>query len=250
MKTILRCLLMSLHWDIKYTSGKYNLLSMMKYAVRISCTFVIITLLFIQVGCEKWNETEEVSHVSYLPRFEIVGGGFLSYIVSEDAPEYTDPGAIAFENDKEIIVYAYGSVDLKKVGVYSVFYYAENSDGLFSIGERIIAVANKDVSDNDLSGKYIGTLWSPLTEMKVEKVNEKGLYKCSEVMGYPGTEMKGKFVDLGNNDLVLIHGDGGFGAFASSEGAYTLSSLSWTIALQDEPYTGIEIPVTWVKLDE
>lgn len=239
-----------MHWNRKNIVRKNDFISNKRYSMRIHSAFILTIMLFIHVGCEEWNETEVVSHVSHLPRFEIVGGDYLSYIVDENAPEYTDLGAIAFENNSEISVYSFGSVDLKKVGVYSVFYYAENSDGLFSIGERIVAVANKDVSNNDLSGKYIGTLWSPLVDMKVEKVNDNGLYKCSEVMGYPGTEMKGKFVDLGNNELVLIHGDGGFGTYASSEGSYTLSSLSWTIALQDEPYTGIEIPVSWIKLDE
>lgn len=221
-----------------------------RIAFGICFTFLIAMLFFIHIGCEEWKETENVSHVSYLPHFEIIGGEFNSFIVDESAGEYSDPGARAYENDKEINVYAYGSVDLSQVGVYSVMYYAENSDGLFSIGERIVAVANRDVSENDLSGKYIGTLWSPLVEMKVEKIDDNGLYKCSEVMGYPGAEMKGRFVDLGSNELVLIHGDGDFGTYASSEGTYTLSSLSWTIGLQDEPYDGIEIPVTWVQLDE
>jgi hypothetical protein len=134
--------------------------------------------------------------------------------------------------------------------VYNILYYAENSDGLSAIGERIVAVTNNDVTENDLSGDYIGTRWSPQVEMKVTKVDEKGLYKCTEIFGYPGTEMKGRFVDLGNNELVLIHGEGDFGAYANAEGSYTPSTLSWTVALLDDPYSGIEIPVTWIKLDE
>ncbi len=214
------------------------------------CTGTLIVLFVLSLGsCDEPDETENVSHVSYLPRFEIIGGEFNSFVVTESAV-YQDPGARAYENKKEIKLYAYGDVNLTQVGVYSVLYYAENSDGLYTIGERIVAVTNKDVADNDLSGKYTGTLWSPLVEMKVEKADRKGLYTCSDVMGYPGAEMKGKFVDLGNNELVLVHGKGDFGAYASSEGSYTLSSLSWTVGLLDEPYTDIDIPVTWVKLEE
>lgn len=228
---------------IKYNMNLTNkLISGIRY-------ILLILIVFIVDSCEEWNVTEEVSHVSYLPEFEIIGGEFLSYVVS-DSGEYEDQGAVAYEKNKEIRLFSYGDADLTKVGVYSIFYYAENSDGLSALGERIVAVTHNDVSKNDLSGNYIGTLWSPQTEMKVTKVDAKGLYKCSEVFGYPGAEMKGRFVDLGNNELVLVHGEGDFGAYASSEGTYTPSTLSWIIALLDEPYSGIQIPVTWIRLDE
>ncbi len=215
---------------------------------RYSSIVFLIPLLL--ASCESWDESAEVSHVSYLPHFEIIGGDFNSFVVTNDSIEYEDPGAIAYENNTEIRVYTYGTADLTKVGVYSIFYYAENSDGLFALGERIVAVTNKDVSKNDLSGKYTGTLWQPLTEMRVDKVDDKGLYKCAEVFGYPGAEMKGKFVDLGNNELILVHGEGDFGRYASTEGNYTKSSLTWVVSLQDDPYYGIDITVTWTKLDE
>ena len=211
-------------------------------------SMVILFSLFI--SCEPWDETAEVSHVSHLPRFEIIGGDFNSFVVSSDSTEYEDPGAIAYENNAEIRVYAYGTADLTKVGVYPIFYYAENSDGLYAVGERVVAVTYKDVSENDLSGKYTGTLWEPLTEMRVDKVDDKGLYKCTEVFGYPGAEMKGRFVDLGNNELILVHGEGDFGRYASTEGYYTKSSLTWVVSLQDEPYYGIDITVNWIKQDE
>jgi hypothetical protein len=66
-------------------------------------------------------------------------------------------------------------------------------------------------------------------------------------MGYPGLEVPGKFVDLGDNNLVLLHGDGYFGRYANSEGDYSRSTLSWTIQLLDSPYEGLKIPVVWSK---
>jgi len=43
-------------------------------------------------SCETWNETEDVSHVSYLPEFTLEGGDFIS-LVKVDSGEFDDPGA-------------------------------------------------------------------------------------------------------------------------------------------------------------
>jgi hypothetical protein len=212
------------------------------YTIRL---FILIVLIS---SCTKWYETEDVSHVSQLPRFEINGKEFESFIVADSA-EYTDPGAKAYQGETELGVYSYGdtSVDLTKVGVYIVYYYAQNSDGLSSLGERVVAVRNIDVFNRDLSGTYEGTLWSPLVDMKVTKIDSNGFYKCSEVLGYPGTEVKGRFVDMGENTLILIPGNGDFGAYAMSEGSYTLSSLFWTISFLEDPYKNLDIDVVWKK---
>jgi hypothetical protein len=200
-------------------------------------------------SCEKWSETAEVSHVSYLPEFEILEGEFQSYIVVDSA-EYDDPGALAFENNESLNVYYSGSVDLTEVGVYIITYYATNSDGYTATAERIVAVTHEDVSETDLSGTYEGTIWDPLVEMKVIKIDEDGYYNCADIMGYDGADMAGKFVDLGDGELYLVHGEGDFGGYAASEGEYTLSTLSWTVGLQDEPYSDLSIEVVWWRVDE
>jgi hypothetical protein len=104
------------------------------------------------------------------------------------------------------------------------------------------------VTDNDLSGNYIGTLWDPVS-MEVKKSADKGLYEAEEVMGFPGFEMPGRFVDIGRNELVLLPDEGYFGRYGASEGTYTNRTLSWTIFLIDDPYEGIQLPVTWVKTE-
>lgn len=200
-------------------------------------------------SCDPWDETADVSIESYLPEFEIVDGEFQSFIV-QDSAEYTDPGALAYSNTEELDVYSSGDVDLTEVGAYTITYYAINSEGLSATAERIVAVTNEDVSGNDLSGKYSGTNWDPQVEMKVTIVDSAGLYKCTDVMGYDGAEMTGKFVDLGNNELYLIHGDGDFGEYDDSEGDYTLSTLYWTIYLTESPYAGYEISVTWQRVTD
>lgn len=208
--------------------------------------YIMFAFLLVVTSCEKWPTTADVSHVSELPKFDLVGGDFIS-IHQSDTAKYSDPGATATANGKTLTVYSSGTVDLSVEGVYLITYYAVNSDGLRNTAERIIAVTNYNVSGNDLSGTYTGTNWTPQVESRVRKIDSNGLYQCSEVMGYPGTSMPGRFVDLGNNELVLLHGKGYFGKYETVRGTYSKSTLSWTISLTDDPYNGIKIPVLWKK---
>ncbi len=210
---------------------------------------VFFSIGFFLTSCDPWDETADVSIESYYPVFEIVGDEFQSFIV-QDSGEYTDPGALAYSDTEELDVYSYGDVDLTEVGAYTITYYAVNKEGLRATAERIIAVTNEDVTGNDLSGRYSGTNWDPQVEMKVTIIDSAGLYKCTDVMGYYGSEMTGKFVDLGNNELFLIHGDGDFGEYDDSEGDYTLSTLYWTISLTESPYAGVEVSVTWQRVTD
>ncbi|MBN1597607.1 MAG: DUF5011 domain-containing protein [Bacteroidales bacterium] len=210
-------------------------------------TYHILLLFILVTGCEKWYTTEDVSHISYIPEFILEGGEFIS-IIRNDSMEFEDPGAEAFSNGEPLHVYSAGEVDVSEVGVYTIVYAAQNSDGLIGAAERVVAVTHHDVTNVDVEGTYIGTVWDPV-QARVKKIDEKGLYECDEVMGFPGAEMRGRFVILGNHELVLLHGEGYFGTYAASEGEYTLSTLSWTIFLTEEPYEGIDIPVIWTKID-
>jgi hypothetical protein len=203
-------------------------------------------VVFMISGCEPWNETADASQLSQLPVFEIIDGDFQSFVVTDSA-EYSDPGALALSNGKPLEVIAVGEVDLTEIGIYTITYYAKNSIGLWSSDERIVAVTWNDVSGNDISGSYTGTNWDPQTEMTVQKIHPDGYYQCTEVMGFPGTTVSGNIVDLGNHELVLVHGEGDFGRFNDGLGAYTLSSLSWPVILLDDPYNGLEVEVFWSK---
>lgn len=211
--------------------------------MKLSFAHILLLMATLLIGCEKWYTTDDASHISYIPEFEIVGGEFIS-VLREDSAEFVDPGVSAQSNDVALAVYSSGEVDLAEIGVYIIRYYAENSDGIKNTADRIIAVTHSDVSGNDLSGDYSGTIWDPV-EAKIKKIDENGLYESDDVMGFPGFPVPGKFVDLGNSELVLIGGDGFFGHYAASEGSYTRSTLSWTIFLLDNPYEGVDIPVLW-----
>lgn len=210
--------------------------------------FLILNIL-VFTSCEKWYDTKEVSHISTFPKIEITGGDFLSFVVNDSAV-YEDPGAKAFDNGTSLAVYSSGEVDLSKIGVYFIQYYAENSDGIYSRGERVVTVTRTNESSRNLSGTYEATKWEPFAQMKVERVDSKGLYKCSEVFGFPGTKMRGRFVDLGKDQLVLLHGEGDFGKYASVGGTYTLTTLNWTIYLLEGAYAGAGFAVEWKKIEE
>jgi hypothetical protein len=206
-----------------------------------------ILLTALLSSCEKWYDTADVSHASSLPVFTLEGGDFIS-IITQDTGEFEDPGATAWVDSSEVIVYyLYNYVDVTTPGVYSIIYYAENPDGFSNTALRIVAVTHEDVSSHDLSGNYTGTNWE-VVEVPVIRVSEGGLYKMEDVMGFPGYAMPGRFVDLGQEDLILLPGEGYFGEYDASQGQYTNRTLSWEIILLTAPYEGYIIPVTWRKV--
>jgi len=208
----------------------------------------LIVLTAMLVSCEKWYETADVSHVSNLPQFTLEEGDFIS-IIKQDSGEFEDPGATAWVNGSEVIVYYYYNyVDVTTPGVYSVIYYAENAEGFSSTALRIVAITHEDVSSNDLSGTYAGTNWEEV-EIPVIRVNAGGLYKMEDIMGFPGYPMPGRFVDLGQEELILLPGEGYFGEYDASVGQYTNRTLSWDVILLTAPYEGYVIPVTWRKVE-
>jgi hypothetical protein len=217
--------------------------------MRILSSISVVILTMLLFSCEQWYETADVSHVSYLPEFAMEGGDFIS-MVRQDSGEFEDPGVKATVNGTPVIVYDYveNYVDVTKPGIYSLIYYAENSEGFSQLAQRIVAVTYEDISENDLSGTYTGTVWDPV-EATVIKVNNGGLYKMDDVMGFPGYAMPGRFVDLGKEVLVLLPGEGYFGEYDVSEGQYTRRTLSWNVTLLTAPYEGYVIPVTWRKVE-
>lgn len=216
----------------------------MKFRI-IYCLFFFVTMLS---GCKKWPTTEDISHDSQLPVFTLEGGEFLVY-EPIDSGKFEDPGVTATSNGKENKVYYSGEVDLTKIGVYVVRYVAENADGLVNSTQRIVAVRDVNVLKNDLSGTYTGTYWDQV-ESKVKKIDPRGFYQVEDVLGYPGAKMPGKFVDMGDNKLVLVNGEGDFGRYGLyTKGSYSRKTLSWTVNLLDPPYETVSLPVTWQKKD-
>lgn len=208
--------------------------------------YIVILYLFSLLSCERWEETADVSHVSLLPEWIIPGGEYIS--VARGDNTFTYPNVIATVDGKTVDVYYLGieDVDLNTPGVYLITYYAENNEGLSSIKHVYVAVRIENIKGNDLSGNYVSNTFG-LVESEVTKINDQGYYACEDVLGFPGAEMEGIFVDIGDNTLVLLNGEGYFGKYGVDEGSYSGNTLSWSVRLLDEPYTGLEIPVLWVK---
>lgn len=207
--------------------------------------FKILLLLYIIVACDKWDETADVSHISYLPVFEFNGDQFIS--IPKGTP-FVDPGVNVTINGKRINWYYLNfDVDTSKVGIYFIIYYAENKEGFSKTAERIVAVTDGDIRNNDISGLYVNKLWGEVFS-NIEKIKEEGLYNCEDVMGYPDYKMPGQVVDLGDSKLALLPGKGFFGKYQLSYGQYSDSTLTWIIELTDDPYKGVKIPVVWFKV--
>ena len=209
----------------------------------------IILIAILAVSCDHWDDTAGVSHVTYLPEFEFTGGDFIS-VLAVDSGKMADPGCRVTVEGKPVNYFSnFNSiVDITNPGVYIASYYAENTEGFSKTAERIVAVTYEDISENDLSGTYSINVFGP-AETRVTRINGKGLYKIDDILGYPGALMPGRFVDIGENKLVLLPGEGYFGNYDASEGSYTKSLLSWSVILLDPPNTGVEVPVTWHKID-
>jgi hypothetical protein len=218
--------------------------------IKILILFLLTATL---ASCDKWDDTADISHVSYLPEFEMTGGEFLSII--KDSADFKLPPIRVTVQGKDvtwIILNSKPYYDITTPGIYIIEYYAENDEGFSKTADRILAVTYEDVTGNDLSGDYESNTFGSV-EMRITKLDSRGLYKCEDVFGIPGAPMPGRIVDLGNNILVgknilvLLPGEGYFGRYDVSEGSYTKRTVSWTVILLDPPYTGIEIPVTWIK---
>jgi hypothetical protein len=196
-------------------------------------------------ACDKWDDSADISHVSYLPEFEMTGGEFISII--QDSSDYELPPIRVTAEGKEISwFYINNYYDVETPGVYIIKYYAENDEGFSKTADRILAVTYENVTGNDLSGDYERSVYGP-AEMRMTKLDSKGLYKCEDVLGFPGAPMPGRIVDLGNNSLVLLPGEGYFGRYDISEGSYTKRTVSWSVIFIDPPNEGIEVPVSWIK---
>lgn len=68
----------------------------------------MIVSLMMLTGCEKWYTTDDVSHVSYLPKFNLVGGSFIS-IRKSNTTGFIDPGVTAVSNGDTLTVYYSGT---------------------------------------------------------------------------------------------------------------------------------------------
>jgi hypothetical protein len=212
---------------------------------------VVAGLLLLLASCEKEKSTKDVSRITTLPEIKMTGGHFISFV--KNSQTFEDPGAKAFFENESIPVTAVpADVDTSSPGVYIFQYVATSPDGLTSIARRVVAVTHNDVAGNDLTGKYftVNSLGWPAVESTIKKIEENGLYEISDVLGYPGVEVAGEVVDLGNNQLVLLPGDSFLGEYGTDNGVYDSRNLYYSVNLLEEPYEGLSIDMNLQRVND
>lgn len=214
-------------------------------------TIYIILLITVFVSCTKEKETENVSHISYLPTFRFTGGDFIS-VEKGTQKYYKEYGVDVYINGKKSSTPWYyltdtSLVDMSKTGVYVIKYWAQNKEYMSKIGQRIVAVTDGSIKNNDLSGTYYNDMWG-YEEMKVRALNDKGYYEASEILGHPAYSMSGNLVDIGKGNVVLLQGEGSLGRYAMTEGDYTSNVLSLDLYFLDPPVEDLTLNIVWKKV--
>lgn len=162
-------------------------------------TFLAIMLsvaaLFLS-GCEKDDETANVSFVTTYPVVNVIGEQWEVLQVGE---AFTDSGATAFEGETSIEYTTSGSVDTNVPGVYVLTYTAVNQEGFTAFNRRYVGVVTPEAAAIDLSGRYqrnAGAMGiSTVTQI------EPGLFETNNVGGVaapgPATTVRFYHYDVG-----------------------------------------------------
>lgn len=148
--------------------------------------FVLALMLLASAflsGCEKDDETANISFITTYPTIELIGEQWNAIMVGES---FTDPGVEAFEGENAIEYTTTGSVDTSTPGAYVLTYTATNSDGFSTSIRRYVGVITPEAAAIDLSGQYqrnAGAL-GVSTVIRLEP----GLYQTNNIggVGTPG----------------------------------------------------------------
>ena len=143
----------------------------MKYAYKRIVPVLVLLSSFAMLGCEKDDDTANISFITAYPEFELTDGD----IVLVKGEAYVEPGVVATEGGAEIPVTtsvvgsAYidpartdpsqvrytNTLDTNVPGIYTITYSAVNSDGFSGSTTRTIFVLDAAPDPTvDLSGHY------------------------------------------------------------------------------------------------
>lgn len=140
----------------------------------------IIGIMF--TGCEK--EYKDETRITYYPDFEFIGN---EVVYAPIGVNYVDEGVKVTEKGVEIPFEVSSNVNSGAFGSYAVSYTAVNSDGYSKTVERKVIIYDPNVSTEDISGEYNGSVVrnssegyqnNTVTLTKLEGVT--GLYEISD----------------------------------------------------------------------
>lgn len=160
--------------------------------------FAALTL----ISCEEFENSAELSKVTYLPLVEIKGEEAIE--LPCDATGYTDEGAVATEGGQQIELVTtvsgvyFGSSAVNQPDLYNVTYAAENKDGIPGNAVRSVfwPECNGDMV-NSIAGMYTASVVRTATSGAVRDYSD-------EAMG------PYFILDLGNNQYQLSDAIGSF----------------------------------------
>jgi hypothetical protein len=140
---------------------------------------LVLTLAFMY-GCDE-ESTEGVSKVTFYATLTMNGEQWNSI---PQGSSWTDPGATAVEDGKDIEVVVAGDVVNPNVpGVYTIQYIATNKDGFPVRQFRYVGVISPNVANVDISGDYKRTAGAAGTTTVAKVPGLPNLYTSSNVGG-------------------------------------------------------------------
>jgi len=139
---------------------------------------VFLTAAVLLMGCEKDDETANISRVTTYPVVTLVGEQWEVLLVGET---FTDPGAEALEGETSIDYTTTGTVDTSTPGVYVLTYTAVNQDGFSASERRYVGVITPAAAAIDLTGQYQRNAGA-LGVSTVTRI-EPGLYETNNIGG-------------------------------------------------------------------
>ncbi|MFT2007288.1 immunoglobulin-like domain-containing protein [Pontibacter sp. 13R65] len=143
----------------------------MKYENKIIVSALVLLSCFSLLGCDKDDDTANISFITSYPDFEMTGGTV--FLVKGE--EYVEPGVVASEGGENIpvttsvvgspyidpaqtdpsLVSYTNSIDTNVPGIYIITYSATNSDNFSASTSRTVFVLDAAPDPSvDLSGHY------------------------------------------------------------------------------------------------
>lgn len=118
---------------------------------KIFASLFVLSILF--TGCEKDITTEDISTITYYVTFDLAGETLVKLPMGQ---AYAEPGFAAMEGENDVTesVVVDGTVDENSLGLYTIDYSAENSDGYASNVTRTVIVYDPTAPETDFSGTY------------------------------------------------------------------------------------------------
>lgn len=123
--------------------------------------YIVFGLSMALSGCEE-DSTGGLSQITHFPEFTYNGDEF---VIVERGTEFNDPGVTATESGASIPVtvtssgtYFESTLDVNKPDIYTVSYFATNSDGFPGAQTRTVIVAGQGDLVTNIEGLYTSTV--------------------------------------------------------------------------------------------